>query len=91
VVRQLPDDVPALDELLSDRRLLAPIVTHRQRGAEPTRRAMRVTIAEAKARVRDRSRAMGRRLREIGRTIRRRSREANRRDSGPFRVSWEVV
>ena len=35
-VRQLPDDLAALDELLCDRRLLAPFVAQWQREAELT-------------------------------------------------------
>jgi hypothetical protein len=48
-VRELPDDLAALDRLLCDRALLAPIVAHWRREVLETRRAVlidgRPTIA----------------------------------------------
>jgi transposase, IS5 family len=54
----------------------AGLASHGVRALAREGRKLSALVGEKKARVRDRSRAMGRRLRAIGRTIRRRSGEA---------------
>src|SRR5688572_14875003 len=54
----------------------AGLASHGVRALAREGRKLAALIGEKKARVRDRSQAMGRRLRAIGRTIRRRSGEA---------------
>ena len=54
----------------------AGLASHGARALAREGRKVAALVGEQKARVRDRSRAMGRRLRAIGRTIRRRSGEA---------------
>ena len=54
----------------------AGLAAHGVKALAREGRKLAARVAETKTRVRDRSRAMGRRLREIGRTIRRRSGEA---------------
>jgi IS5 family transposase len=54
----------------------AGLAAHGVKALAREGRKLAKRIAETRTRVRDRSRAMGRRLREIGRTIRRRSGEA---------------
>src|SRR5438034_344139 len=83
-VRALPDDLAALDELLSDAALLAPIEQRWQRQAEAIGRSAlavgRPTISMATyvrlMVVKHRSGAAGRRLRALTRSMRRRSGQA---------------